>query len=322
MQSNLPLGRWQTKIKGIGTLLRPIPLITWGGGTIILGLGWAYNQIGLGSLRLPILASLIFLTVLLQGVITHALNDLIDWRSGTDQIGHSFLSGGSGSLHQELLSQKDLSHLSFYGSLLFVLFASLLAYVDGDWIIVFALFGLWGALFYSLPPLQLAYRPFLGELFALAPTMLAAVLVDAYALDHHLSLSLFLLAGLNTLICLGSVMVHHLRDIPSDLKANPPKWTTPAYFSQHFSWPMAKAPAYFYYALAFLLSLWLSTASLVFLFSSFMILLSLWSLKQLDVQNKEMATQTDLTLKIHAALNAWGLGIAFLLVPSIHLFVH
>jgi len=67
---------------GLVRLARPLQLSIWTGSTILLGLAASTRFVpGWG----PALLAVAVGGVALQGYITHGLNDLYDWQSGTDQ---------------------------------------------------------------------------------------------------------------------------------------------------------------------------------------------------------------------------------------------
>jgi 1,4-dihydroxy-2-naphthoate octaprenyltransferase len=81
--------RWA---RGLWTLLRVVPLVTWSGGGLLIGVGLALPRGGLNALHVLLMVAG---ALLLQGFVTHAYNDIADWRSGTDPASPRIMSGGS-----------------------------------------------------------------------------------------------------------------------------------------------------------------------------------------------------------------------------------
>jgi 1,4-dihydroxy-2-naphthoate polyprenyltransferase len=210
-------------LRGLWLELRVIPVLLWSFSAITLGTALAAHG---GELRGWYYLGAIALGVLIQGVLAHTVNEIEDWRSGTDRhLSPRVISGGSKVLVAGLLTQRALAAL-FAGAL--VATAALgLAMVAARGIVMlpFGLAGVTGAVLYTLPPVRAAYRPFAGEAVAFgclwlcvagaallqrgdvgAETVLAAVAVAAYAI--------------------GMLMMHHYLDHDADKLATPRKLTT------------------------------------------------------------------------------------------------
>lgn len=117
------------------------------------------------------LFALTFLGTALLHMFANTANDYFDWRSGTDQANTEYIvpfTGGSRSIELGLITPKRLLALALsllaasaaIGGLLMVLQPS----VAGD-IAMLGLIGAFAAFFYTAPPLRLAARKGLGELF-------------------------------------------------------------------------------------------------------------------------------------------------------------
>ena len=151
------------------------------------------------------------LGVLIQGLLAHSVNEVEDWRSGTDRhASPRVISGGSKVIVAGLLSQRAL----------WWIVRCRVRGDDGDRpgagrrrrarsLLPFGLVGVGGAIIYTLPPVRAAYRPFAGEAVAFVcladcvmrrvtccraasidgATVAAAVAVAAYAcrmlMVHH-----------------------------------------------------------------------------------------------------------------------------------------
>ncbi len=102
----------------------------------------------------------------------------------------------------------------------------LVAAMTWGWIlVVYGLAGLAGAVFYTLPPLRAAYRPFTGEAIAFA--CIWGCVTGAYVLQRGELSGGAALAGIAyAASCVAMLMMHHYLDRVPDSRAFPPKTTT------------------------------------------------------------------------------------------------
>ena len=117
------------------------------------------------------LFALAFLGTALLHMFANTANDYFDWRSGTDQANTEYIvpfTGGSRSIELGLVTPKGLLALSIGLLLASVAIAALLMVLQpqaaGD-IALLGLIGAFASFFYTAPPLRLAARKGLGELF-------------------------------------------------------------------------------------------------------------------------------------------------------------
>ncbi|PSR20155.1 MAG: hypothetical protein C7B45_16290 [Sulfobacillus acidophilus] len=213
--------------KGVLLLMRPVPLAVWSIPTILLGFvvvqhpasnwDWALFWAIIGAL-------------VLQGLVTHGLNDLYDWQSGTDQTSPGMISGGSKVLNLHLLSMREIWFLVGAGVIIYGGAAVALASIRGWEVLVWAATGLTGSVLYSLPPMRLSYRPLLGEWVALFPAMVSGVIMGALAASSQWTGGAVWASLWYGTFCVASVMQHHFSDISADWASTPQKRTTPAYW--------------------------------------------------------------------------------------------
>lgn len=214
-------------LRGVVGLMRPVPLAVWSVPTVTFGFlsqpfwtrNWGY------ALALAVLGAMV-----LQGLITHGLNDLYDWQSGTDQESPGVISGGSKVLLHGSLDSVGIWRIVWASIGIYVALAVGLAMYRGEAVLVWAGLGLAGSIVYSVPPMRLSYRPGLGEWIALFPAMLSGVLLGALAANPVLSFGAIVAATWYGVFCVASVMQHHFSDIGADWASNPQKRTTPAYW--------------------------------------------------------------------------------------------
>lgn len=114
---------------------------------------------------------LLFLLAMVGGVAlqiaANTFNDYYDWRSGTDAANNEYFlpyTGGSRSLELGLISEQGLRRVGIGASAVGALVGVILTLVHGPVILLFGVFGLFSALFYTAPPLRLVARRGIGEL--------------------------------------------------------------------------------------------------------------------------------------------------------------
>lgn len=185
----------------------------------------------------PVLADYFLLligAVCVQGIIAHAMNDLVDAESGTDAKSPAILSGGSRVLQRCLLDKKALRDAAVYGIAIGLAFASYeLALFHWRWFSV-TVVALICACTYSLPPLRLSYRPLLGEWFCAFPTVFTMGVAGPWIELGYLPRWAYDLALVHALLSVAWLMVHHIPDVAADLQAEPKKWTTVAWCVSKF----------------------------------------------------------------------------------------
>lgn len=209
---------------GLYLEVRIIPVLLWSftGITVGTALAWtdgAPRHVGdyLGA---------VLVGVLLQGVVAHSVNDLADWRSGTDRDpAPRTISGGSGSLTGGHLTERHLVIACLVAVAAAGAIGTFLAASRGWWLLAFGAVGLAGAVLYTLPPVRLAYRPFAGEAVAFACVWACGA--GSFALQTgRLTAAAALAAIPHAAGCVAMLMVHHYLDRGPDSRARPPKVTS------------------------------------------------------------------------------------------------
>jgi 1,4-dihydroxy-2-naphthoate octaprenyltransferase len=209
-------------LRGLWLELRIIPVLLWSFSAITLGTalgagsdvnGWYY----LGAVALGLL---------IQGVLAHTVNELEDWRSGTDRhASPRIISGGSKVLVAGLVTPRALRLLFAAAFALTTLIGLALVASRGLIMLPFGLAGVAGAILYTQPPVRAAYRPFIGE--AIACTCLWLCVTGAAVLQGaRISASLAVAALAVAAYAVGMLMMHHYLDHDADRSASPPKTTT------------------------------------------------------------------------------------------------
>jgi 1,4-dihydroxy-2-naphthoate polyprenyltransferase len=115
-------------------------------------------------------------------VAANTFNDVFDWESGADPLNNDYFmpfSGGSRSIELGLITLKGLRAVAISALLVGALCGGALMLM-GQWVLLgFGLVGAFAAYFYTAPPIRLAARRGLGELFVglcFGPLMTAGVI--------------------------------------------------------------------------------------------------------------------------------------------------
>jgi hypothetical protein len=93
-------------LRGAWPEIRVIPVLLWNDAALTVGSGLAFRP---GHRGLALYPGALLLGVLIQGLVAHRTNELVDWRSGTDR--HEtprVLSGGSKVVVLGLIGQRGM----------------------------------------------------------------------------------------------------------------------------------------------------------------------------------------------------------------------
>ena len=210
-------------LRGVWLEVRVIPVLLWSFSAITLGTAVAVDG---GELHGGLYVGAILLGVLIQGLLAHCVNELEDWRSGTDRYDSPrVISGGSKVLLNGLLSHRGLLVLFAVAFAATTVLGLAMVASRGLVMLPFGLAGVLGAVCYTVPPVRAAYRPVAGELVAF--TCLALCVIGAAVLQHGtVDAELLLVAAAVAGYAVGMLMVHHFLDHDADRAAVPQKRTT------------------------------------------------------------------------------------------------
>ncbi len=164
--------------------------------------------------------------MLLQGLVAHCVNEIADWRSGTDRDpSPRVISGGSKVIASGLLGPRELRLIGIAAAVAATVLGFLAAAQWGWILLAYGAAGLAGAVLYTLPPVRAAYRPFTGE--AVAFVCIWGCTTGAYVLQRGELSGGAALAGIAyAASCVAMLMMHHYLDRLPDSRALPPKTTT------------------------------------------------------------------------------------------------
>ena len=154
-------------IRGGGALLRTakgwflefrlIPVLLWSYTAVVLGTAVAISDVGGFDARWFAVA--LALGGLIQGWETHAINEIYDWRSGTDRIdGPRALSGGSRVRNFGLLDERGLWLIFEVSSAAIAALTAWVVVARTPWLALLILTGYALGIAYTVPPIATAYR--------------------------------------------------------------------------------------------------------------------------------------------------------------------
>ncbi len=297
--------RWAEAVMRLG---RPVQLVTWTASTVALGAVWAPRALPGWPLAL---AAVLVGGALLQGYVTHGLNDLYDWNSGTDRLNAGNYLGGSQALRQGLITVGELVRLVVVAGVAGLALLIWLASWRGAILGAMGLAALTSAVLYSLPPVRLCYRPLAGEWLGIFPPMVLGVLAAGWAMGERWSALLVAVAVIQGVICNASVMQHHVVDIDADWQATPQKRTSPAAWQRLYGRRGAEVPTA-YAALAALMAAGAAlTLSPRFWWSCLVAVLSGLVASGTRVDDARDRNARDWWLKALAVVHALGYGLMF-----------
>lgn len=209
---------------GLWLEIRIIPVLLWSFTAITLGTALAWRD-GDG-ISVPGYLTAVGVGVLLQGLVAHCVNEVVDWRSGTDRDpAPRVISGGSKVIASGLLGPRALGWIGAAAAMAAAI-VGLVAAAQWGWVLaLYGGVGLAGAVLYTLPPVRAAYRPFSGE--AVAFVCIWCCTTGAYVLQRGELSGAAALAGIAyAASCVAMLMMHHYLDRLPDSRALPPKTTT------------------------------------------------------------------------------------------------
>ncbi|MGI9538974.1 MAG: prenyltransferase [Miltoncostaeaceae bacterium] len=212
------------RIVGVYLEMRVVPVLLWSFTAITLGTALAAQAEG--GFTIPGYLVAVIIGVLLQGFVAHTVNELADWRSGTDRDrAPRVISGGSKVIAAGLLTERELVVLGVTAGLAAAALGLAAAAIWSWALLLYGAVGLVGAVLYTLPPVRAAYRPLWGE--GIAFVCVWACVSGAYLLQTDtLTGAVVLAGGAHAAFCVAMLMMHHYLDRGPDRRAMPPKTTT------------------------------------------------------------------------------------------------
>ena len=211
-------------LRGLWLEVRVIPVLLWSFSALTVGTALAAHG---RDLQVWYYVGAVVLGALIQGLLAHSVNEIADWRSGTDRHpSPRMISGGSKVILSGLMGERALMATFGAAFLATTVLGLTLVAARGIVVLPFGVVGVAGAILYTLPPVRAAYRPFAGE--AIAFICLADCVVGAHVLQGGRAVDGTTLATAVAVAAyaVGMLMVHHYLDYDADRTATPPKVTS------------------------------------------------------------------------------------------------
>ncbi len=155
-------------------------------------------------------------------VAANTFNDYFDWTSGTDQLNTDYFlpfSGGSRSIELGLITPAGLLRVAVAALLIGAGCGLALLARTGPSLLIYGAIGVFATIFYTAPPLRLAARKGLGELFVglcFGPLMTAGTFT---ALTGRVEVPAFLIGLPAGLLITAVLWINEFPDAVSDEKA-------------------------------------------------------------------------------------------------------
>lgn len=260
---------------------------------------------------LALIGILLIGSFLTHGLLTHIVNDLADFKSGTDDYSPGMLSGGSRVIQKKVFTYSQL-RVSGVILTIVMMAAAVSFFIFGHVKLgILTIIGIWGALSYSMKPFSFAYKPLAGEWLSLFPSMLFLGLAAPWIMLDTIPVWAWFNAIINAIWCMSWVMVHHIPDIDADQRARPIKHTTVLYAVNRWGRRAAHIPAVLYLimiaALAVVMTSTRELAGMVTLIIAIITVLMLFDMKNNDV---EAVTSVEKKMLVMASVTAILLGLA------------
>ncbi len=231
---------WRAKLKGIFMLFRVLAVMVWAcTAGIIATAAVAFDG---HEIDWAIFAFVLLMAALVQGYPAHIINEIFDWQSGSDRpetpsggeparekSTRQPLAGGSKVIMASLLTITELWRLFYLTTGLVIALTALVGMARSATLLWFIIPGYLLCIFYTLPPLRFAYRPFLGEYCGGFAGIILLACGAYYAQTFKLPFSILWLAlGLGFHYAAIMVFFHYI-DFSRDAQASPPKRTSVVY---------------------------------------------------------------------------------------------
>ncbi len=169
----------------------------------------------------------ILIASIVQGFPAHIINEIIDWQSGADQfkkLGEK--AGGSKVIKAGLADIPQLWTMFTITSLLSFALMGILYFRTHPQILWFFVTGYFVCIFYTLPPLRLAYRPFAGEWLGGFAGIMLNMTGCYFAQTGTVSQTIIIFSAALGMSYIAIMMLFHYLDFESDQQARPLKNTT------------------------------------------------------------------------------------------------
>lgn len=167
VETVMPKASLMTKVFAWLVIMR-LPFLTATLVPVLIGAAWVAAN-GLASPFPWLLFILTLIGACALHVAANTFNDYFDWTSGTDKVNADYFqpySGGSRSMELGLISERGMLAVGLAAlAVASAMGLAVMALIARPALILFGAAGAFSAYFYTAPPLRLAARKGLGELF-------------------------------------------------------------------------------------------------------------------------------------------------------------
>lgn len=221
-------GRLVRYVRGLYQLSRPDPAASWAGGAFVVGAAMAFVHAHTGLLwHDGLLAFAGVIAAISLGA--HGINDVYDWRTGTDRGSLGKGTGGSRVIPDGVFSVDETAVVGVAG-LLVTFGVGVYFVLEYGWpIIVLTAVAIGAPLAYSLPPFKLAYRPF-PELLVVVPALTGVTIGSELVLSGIITWTAVLAGVIHSSFSISWYMVSRIPDYEPDKRVG--KTTTVVYFGR------------------------------------------------------------------------------------------
>ena len=200
-------------IKTLKNLFRLKPVLAWTVTSFILVLSAGIHDGLIPNYWLAMIS--IFVPLLLQGVVSHAINDIVDENvdRSTDMEGTKRIK----VLISGIASKKDLWFLSLISIFICMLIVLYLYTIRGFIIPLILSGGIFMIYLYNFKPIKLNYRPF-GDYTVVLPVILLISCGFSYVIFGTLSESILVVSIINAIMNMAWYQFSRLQDVWPDYK--------------------------------------------------------------------------------------------------------
>lgn len=209
--------------KALSQLFRLKPVVAWSVTSVLLGLSVAYLETGT-ILNIDLMIGAIALILMIQGFLSHAVNDLCD-----EDVDRKADIKGTGRVKVLIEGTATRTELRFVAAIVvsLTIIYSVFVYTRlGAPILLFAAVGLYAPIAYSTSPLKFGWRPF-SEWTVVFPTVVTLIVAIDYIATEHISVIAMAVGFVNAMMSIRWFIYSRIMDIPAD--GNSGKITTAVY---------------------------------------------------------------------------------------------
>jgi len=208
-------------------LMRFKPVISWTICGFLLALSVAYYETG-AILNQDLLIVSFVAIMVIQGILSHAVNDLCD--EEVDRDADVETTGRTKVLISGMATRRDLVLLSLVVVFISLIVMTLVYNRLGYIILLFGSVGLYAAIGYSVNPLKLGWRPF-SEWTVVFPVITTLVVAVNYLATEYISYLAVIVGATHAMYNIRWFMDSRMIDIESDSEHG--KITTPVFMRNH-----------------------------------------------------------------------------------------